>query len=328
VKQIQPDSSLDALTEVGRILQRCNYRFTAVTPETCRRNNKRFKSRSAMDAEDPLRAALGWNRPFARTALPANVLSLLDSAGVLRSVDGGLISTVRYSTLGANLFVHSGYPTLEDDSVFFGPDSYRFSAFIVRELAGEPPPRGCRILDVGCGSGVGGIVAGQMCADANVVLADINVRALQYAMVNARLADFERKEFRESDILSGVHGMFDVIIANPPYMVDARARIYRDGGAYHGAAVSLRILRESLQSFKQGARLLMYTGAAIVSGRDIFLEQAKEILVGAGLRFRYEEIDPDVFGEELDEPAYADVERIAAVGLVVYANDYGGKGLR
>jgi hypothetical protein len=31
----------------------------------------------------------------------------------------------------------------------------------------------------------------------------------------------------------------------------------------------------------------------------------------------YEEIDPDVFGEELDTPAYAAVERIAAVSLNV-----------
>jgi hypothetical protein len=31
----------------------------------------------------------------------------------------------------------------------------------------------------------------------------------------------------------------------------------------------------------------------------------------------YGELDPDVFGEELDTPAYACAERIAAVGLVV-----------
>lgn len=31
----------------------------------------------------------------------------------------------------------------------------------------------------------------------------------------------------------------------------------------------------------------------------------------------YDEIDPDVFGEELEQPAYAAAHRIAAVGLVV-----------
>jgi hypothetical protein len=31
--------------------------------------------------------------------------------------------------------------------------------------------------------------------------------------------------------------------------------------------------------------------------------------------FSYEEIDPDVFGEELDRSAYAEADRIAVVGL-------------
>jgi hypothetical protein len=29
------------------------------------------------------------------------------------------------------------------------------------------------------------------------------------------------------------------------------------------------------------------------------------------------EIDPDVFGEELDQPGYGQVERIAAIGAVI-----------
>jgi hypothetical protein len=35
------------------------------------------------------------------------------------------------------------------------------------------------------------------------------------------------------------------------------------------------------------------------------------------LDWSYTEIDPDVFGEELEQTAYAHVERIAAVGLTV-----------
>ena len=39
------------------------------------------------------------------------------------------------------------------------------------------------------------------------------------------------------------------------------------------------------------------------------------------LALRYREIDPDVFGEELEQAAYADVDRIAAVGAVFGAGD-------
>ena len=32
---------------------------------------------------------------------------------------------------------------------------------------------------------------------------------------------------------------------------------------------------------------------------------------------RRQELDPDIFGEQLSDPAYADVDRIAAVGIIV-----------
>ena len=35
------------------------------------------------------------------------------------------------------------------------------------------------------------------------------------------------------------------------------------------------------------------------------------------LAYRYEELDPDVFGEELELPQMSEVERIAVVGLTV-----------
>ena len=37
-----------------------------------------------------------------------------------------------------------------------------------------------------------------------------------------------------------------------------------------------------------------------------------------GTRHDYRELDPDVFGEELERPAYAQVERIAVVALDVF----------
>jgi methylase of polypeptide subunit release factors len=267
-----------------------------------------------------LRDAFGWNRPFARGLLSPHVLLLLEQSGVVGTLGDLLISRVRYSTLDDNLFVHSAYPTVDGASVFFGPDSYRFTSFLVSELSSDPPPPGSRIVDVGCGTGVGGIVAGRLVEGSNVVLADINERALAYAEVNALLATFDRATFVESDVFARIPGKFDVVISNPPYMVDSLARAYRNGGAQNGAELSLRILEESLPRLTSGGRLLLYTGTAVISGSDVFLERAQRILAAAGVRYRYNEIDPDVFSEELEQPAYADVERIAAVSLVAYAN--------
>jgi hypothetical protein len=65
--------------------------------------------------------------------------------------------------------------------------------------------------------------------------------------------------------------------------------------------------------------LLLYTGAAIVAGRDPLREALETVCSNAGASFSYQELDPDVFGEQLAAPGYEDVERIAAVGLTATA---------
>jgi hypothetical protein len=63
--------------------------------------------------------------------------------------------------------------------------------------------------------------------------------------------------------------------------------------------------------------MLLYTGSAIVAGRDGFRAALERSAAALGCTLRYAELDPDIFGELLEEPAYRDVERIAAVGAVL-----------
>jgi SAM-dependent methyltransferase len=304
------DEASEALLELGRALTATGYTFVTPTPAT----HARVYERGTM-ARD-LRDVFGWSRPFAPSVLPARYIDLLDAAGALQSYGALLRSKVRFSTLAGCLYVHSAYPTDAADSVFFGPDTYRFCAFLARELArgNGQLARGGRVFDVGCGSGAGGLVAARAAEARELVLGDVNPRALRFAGVNARLAA-QPVRLVESDVLHGVEGAFDVIVANPPYMRDDAQRAYRDGGGAHGEALSLRIAREALDRLAPGGTLLLYTGAAVVDGEDVFLRALGPLLTGRD--FRYEELDPDVFGEELELPGYERVERIAAVGLIV-----------
>ena len=104
-------------------------------------------------------------------------------------------------------------------------------------------------------------------------------------------------------------------MANPPYLVDPGARAYRHGGGPLGAGLSLKILQTAGTRLAAGGTLLLYTGAAVIAGEDPFRAAAASVLAGSGLRWTYEEIDPDVFGEELEGGAYAGSDRIAAVLL-------------
>jgi methylase of polypeptide subunit release factors len=114
-----------------------------------------------------------------------------------------------------------------------------------------------------------------------------------------------------------VDGLFDLVVANPPYLNDASERAYRHGGGRFGEALSIRIVREGLERLAPGGRLVLYTGVAMAEGCDPLLQAVTPYLQGHGWPWHYRELDPDVFGDELDEPAYADAERIAAVALIV-----------
>ena len=63
--------------------------------------------------------------------------------------------------------------------------------------------------------------------------------------------------------------------------------------------------------------MLLYTGVAIAGGVDAFLTDMMPLIADGQFDWSYSEIDPDVFGEELEQPDFKHVDRIAAVGLTV-----------
>jgi len=314
-RPVATDAMCDAIATIGEHLRARDYAFTTVTPETHRRviaNNPLCR--------DVLRDVFGWNRSFAIDDLDPVVGEAMQHARVLEAVGQSQAlwrSGIRFASLRGELFAHSAFPTDSSQSVFFGPDSYRFARLIEQTLAEHRHPVR-RIVDIGCGSGVGGLIAAKAVRrDPHVVLADINPVALQFAEGNARLAGVDDVRCVLSDVFAAVDGDADVIVSNPPYLADAKERLYRHGGAHFGAELSLRILRESLARLRRHGVLVLYTGSAVIDGIDTFRARALPLLRDSSFAFRYSELDPDVFGEELDRKHYAAVERIAAVGLVV-----------
>lgn len=320
----EQEQATDAnMLAVGRWLQSTGYRFTTITPASHAIVNARPANRRALTVED----VFGWSRPFGPGLLPDTVTAPLMRAGLLGRAEEDLWqSAVRFSTLGAQhelLLAHSGFPTERKDAVFFGPDSYRFAAFVGRTLAAKRPasPRP-RVVDIGCGSGAGGLQVARRLRDADLTLTDINPAALRFATVNAALCDVPAHVVR-SDLYSALSGAFDLIIANPPFMSDDAGRTYRDGTGELGTGLALRVVEEGIGRLAPGGMLILYTGAPVVRGQDIFRDAVTPVLEASGCACGYEEIDPDVFGEELAQPAYAEVDRIAAVGLVVRASEQG-----
>jgi hypothetical protein len=304
-----------ALLALGQELKSRGYRFVAPTPLT----QARVLRRPSDPETASLRDVFGWNRVFAQKALPPSLFELLAAAGALASDRSGFRSRIRFSTLNGMLFLHSGFPTTEADAVFFGPDTYRFARAIA--LARHPYPEHAPklILDIGAGSGAGGLVAARafgLDRDAKILLTDINTQALRYCAINAALNGFPQVDLRESDVLAKVPESPDLILANPPYLVDAKARTYRHGGGEWGTDLSCRILEESLQRLPPQGILVLYAGTPVVDGVDMFHRDAVPLVERSGRPYRYVEMDTDVFGEELESPPYDAADRIAAIALI------------
>jgi len=314
------DQRQAALVDLGTALRAAAYEFVTPTPETHRRVNAREGAAEARG----LRDIFGWSRPFRRETLPAPLLALCERAQILQPGPrpDTLVSGVRFSTLeaptGRFMFVHSAYPTTDNGAVFFGPDSYRYAALLARTVW-----KARRLIDVGCGTGVGGLVLAARAEE--VVLADVSPDALRLAAVNVALAgrDASSVTLRVSDVLAGVDGDVDVVVSNPPYLAGPEAtspgspRLYRDGGGQLGIDLAARIAVDGLQRLGagRGGQLVLYTGVPIVDGRNLLRDRLEGPLREAASSWTWEELDPDVFGEELERPAYHDVERLAVVAL-------------
>ena len=296
-----------------RLLERLDalgYDFVTITPESHRRVLARPTMRVARD----LRDVLGWSLPFEEELIEPAIFALMQEGRLLERCASGWRSKVRVSRIHNRLFLHSAFPTDSDDSVFLGPDSMRFADFIVEELRRQ----GCvtRLVDIGAGAGVGGIIAAAEIPGAAVELADINRVALSHARVNSAAAGIETA-ILESDGVEGIEPGFDLAISNPPFIFEENAPAYRRGGGMHGAELSRDWTLAAARKLAPGGRILLYTGSAIVDGRDALRESLEPRLSTLGCALSWRELDPDIFGEELAKPAYADVERIAAIGAVI-----------
>ena len=302
-----------------RSLDESEYRFTTTTPRT----HQRVVELRAAQGSANLRDIFGWNLPFTENVVSPAMLALMHEAQILQPHANGWQSSVRVATLGNHQLLHSAYPTTDPSSVFFGPDTYRFVRFVRVALsqltAASRYSEPLRILDIGCGSGAGGIALASHLADASIaseiMMNDINPLALHYTEINAQAAGVNVITAL-GDSVTAVSGEFDLIISNPPYLDDTAQRAYRHGGARLGRALSVRIAAQALNRLAPGGSLLLYTGVAMVDGFDPFLAELLPLLRAAECKWQYEEIDSDIFGEELERAVYAHAERIAAVGLI------------
>jgi len=142
---------------------------------------------------------------------------------------------------------------------------------LMEQVLKEPLPETSRILDVGTGTGVIALTLAAELPQTDVTAVDISPEALALARENAeRLGLSGRVKFVQGDLLEGVEGAFDLIIANLPYIPGGEiASLSRevqhdpvlalDGGPV-GTEVIARLIGQARGHLKPGGRLALEIG--------------------------------------------------------------------
>lgn len=78
-----------------------------------------------------------------------------------------------------------------------------------------------KVLDLGCGYGVVGILAGKLIGEENVIMCDVSEQAIESAAMNLRLNNVPDIRIRLSDGYKNIAETdFTLILSNPPYHAD------------------------------------------------------------------------------------------------------------
>jgi methylase of polypeptide subunit release factors len=99
-------------------------------------------------------------------------------------------------------------------------------------------------LDLGTGCGIQAVLASRHAS--RVIAVDLNPEALRFTEFNTRLNGIDNIECRVGNLFEPVQDMtFDLIVANPPFVISPETRfLYRDGGM-PGDELSRRVVSEA-----------------------------------------------------------------------------------
>lgn len=106
--------------------------------------------------------------------------------------------------------------TFTSDVGVFSKNEVDFGSSLLIEAFNQPPITG-DFLDLGCGYGPIGIALADCYQDRNILMADVNERALTLAKQNAVRNQVQNVELIKSDGLASINNrLFAAILTNPP----------------------------------------------------------------------------------------------------------------
>jgi SAM-dependent methyltransferase len=144
-----------------------------------------------------------------------------------------------------------------------------------------PRPQVDSVLDVGAGSGMQALLCARHAR--RVVATDVNPRALELTDLNVALNGFAHVETRIGSYMEPVAGeRFDMIVANPPYVMAPEARVLRRDSGSSDDTLSRMLLDQLPEHVNEGG-LAVLQGQWAHASEGTWWRSIADVLSGRGI---------------------------------------------
>lgn len=126
------------------------------------------------------------------------------------------VETLAHKNIALEFDLLGEHYSLQSDAGVFSKEGLDDGTRLLLETIAKTS-LGDHILDLGCGVGPIGLILAHLDPQRHVCLADVNLRALDCAKLNAeKLGVTSRVEIVASDVYHSITSSFDCIVTNPP----------------------------------------------------------------------------------------------------------------
>lgn len=133
------------------------------------------------------------------------------------------------------------------------------------------------VLDIGCGAGALGTLAGLLSGDARVLMLDADVDAVRSARRTADAAGLRNAEVRTSDVGAAAAGeVFDVVVSNPPFHV----------GKATDLNVPMQFITDAHAALREGGRMYLVANRTLPYERAVESRFGNVTTLHDGVRFK------------------------------------------
>lgn len=279
-----PGSPLDFLLDPLNALRGFGGRSNLLQPTAVaglHRRKLRGRHPGAVDLHRLLTAGETLPAGDLELVLGRRLLGDLLAIGALTDTSRGIRAEILVVPYRGRVYVSDAIRHGNDpDFCYLGRASFAVTDLALAEISAD---RSSRLLDLGCGPGVGALALSDLAGE--LVASDLIPRSVRFARLNAALNGIDNAAFVVSDLCDEVEGTFDLVITHPPgtwtdHLAEdpANAAVAAaEGGDDFGLELPQRMIHAALERTRPGGTVYAVLFAPVLGNRPYAADVLRRI---------------------------------------------------